>query len=95
MSPSKNLQKQIERLRTLYQIAHSTEISISLATTIEELILKLIDFYETSDICIYLFNEKKNSIIFYKIINKELERKSILDENLELRILSINKPVIA
>ncbi len=94
MNSSNNLQNQIERLKTLYQIAHSPKTSISLATTIEEFITKLSDFYETEDICIYLFNEKKNTIIFYKILNKELERKSILDEQLKLRILSIKKPVI-
>lgn len=94
MSSSKNLQKQIERIRTLYQIAHSPKFSISLSTTIEEIIRKLSDFYETEDICIYLFNEKKNTIILYKILNNELERKSILDEKLKLRILAIKKPVI-
>ncbi len=84
MNSSNNLQNQIERLKTLYQIAHSPKTSISLATTIEEFITKLSDFYETEDICIYLFNEKKNTIIFYKILNKELERKSILDEQLKM-----------
>lgn len=94
MNSSNNLLEQIEKLKTLYQIAHSSKISTSLATTIEEFISKLSDFYETEDICIYLFNEKKNTIIIYKILNNELERRSILDEKLKLRILSIKKPVI-